>query len=177
MGTRQTLANLEIQLADNTSGAITPETIRDLLATLNPANGSLFENVAAPTTIAVAGTYVKAAGTTTAGELLDMSMPADNRLQYDGVVEAHLHCAITVSFVSAGNNQVIGLAAYLNGALIPGSIVRHKLGGGGDVSAIALHTDIDVVAGDFIELWLTNETGTATVTIEQLYMSAFTLPH
>ena len=147
--------------------------MRDLIISLLVSHGSFVIDVPAATTIAVAGTYVKAAGTTTfdAGpdDFSDDS-GTDNRVKYTGLPTRHATVDATISYTCASSNQIIGIKLAINGVAIDGSETRHKIGTGSDLVSVALSAHIDIDTDDFLEIWLTNETTTASVTIENLHV-------
>jgi hypothetical protein len=174
--TVRTLTALQTLLGDNLTGAISPQDLRDMLVSLTPAYGSMYISTPAATTVVVPGTYVKAAGGTTAVNLSDrFDMPANNRLRYLGTTEVHAHVAITIAMTVAGNNQDLAFHVTKNGTEITGSHISHKLGTGADEETTALHIDCHLAQNDYLELWLTNTTSTAAVTLNHMYFFAMTM--
>lgn len=163
--TARTLAEIIALLPDNTEGLIDPVDIRDMLVSLVPVHGTMHRDVSAATDIDTPGTYVKGACQTAAGQLHDMTMPADNRLQYIGVPERHFHFIATISLICGGINQVIGVKFAKNGAVIDASVSRRKIGTGTDIGALTIQAEVNMVTNDYIELWVTNETSTNSVTL------------
>ena len=131
--------------------------------------GKIYISSPAATTISVAGTYYKAAGTTAEGDMQLMTMPANNRLQYNGEVRRHFHVAVSVSMSTAGSNEMVGLKLAQNGVVDDSTTVRRKTGGASDVGSTAVHGDFMMVKGDYLELFVTNESSTNTVTINKMY--------
>lgn len=168
--TVRTLSELQTLFADNTTGAISPQDLRDFLVSVSPPHGTMYRNVAAATTIVTPGTYVKAAGTTTAGALNGFDMPADNRLRYTGAATKHFHLVVSASFTMAGSNDVIGLKMAKNGVPMDESVQRRKVGTGTDIGSTAIHADAVLATNDYIELWVTNETDSVAVTVDELYV-------
>jgi hypothetical protein len=173
--TARTKAALAALLADNISADISPQDVRDFLETMNPSFGSLYWSATAATTIAVQSTYYKALGTTTAINLNRFTSPASNRLTYTGDPDIHLHIACSMSCTCASNSQILGFSIGINGTHIPASLIQRKVGTGADVGALALHWDAQLSTNDYIELFVTNDSGTATVTIEQGYLFAMSM--
>lgn len=173
---RKSLSQLQTALADNSSGAITPQDERNIAFSMKWPQGSIYMTSSAETTISEAGTYVKAAGTTTLSDntapyLFDM--PAVNRLRYTGATAVHAHIAITVSFTMAGNNKTAGLSVYKNGTTqLAHSIVHRLVSTGADIGSTALHADCAMAQNDYIELWVTNITDATNATVDLMYMFA-----
>lgn len=170
--TVKTVTQLQALLADNTSGDISPQDVRDFLVSCAPPYGAMSRLVAAATAVAVPGTYYKAAGTTVLGNASNFDMPVDNRLRYTGAASKHMHIVVSASFTTAGVNNIIGLKVAKNGVLLDDSIQRRKVGTGSDIGSTAVHADAQLVTNDYLELWLTNETDTDAVTIDELYFFA-----
>ncbi len=161
------------------SGSISPQDMRDLIVSLQPPHGEIHLSSVAETTINVAGTYEKAAGGTTlpAGQHL-FTMPANNRLRYDGAVTQHFMVMCAVSFTCLSNNQDIGFRLGVDGATESESTIRARISTGTDIQAISLITHlVDIDQSSFIELFVTNETSTANVQIENMTLIAFGISH
>jgi hypothetical protein len=139
-------------------------------------HGRFSMSASSATTIAVAGTYYKAAGATVAGHMNNMSMPADNRLQYNNPDRKHFHIATSVSFTTTGASQTVSMKIAKNGTPNDATIVSRLVGTGTDIGSTALHSDEELGMGDYLELWVTNETSTNSVTIDELYFFAVGMP-
>lgn len=151
-------------------GSITPGDMRDLIVSLSPAYGAYFFTATAATTISVAGTYVKAEGTTVLTNARDFTMPSNNRLVYTGAPDRHIHLVISVSFTTAGSNDDISIAGARNGAVINHTKMTRFLATGSDHGSTASHGDITLSTNDFIELFVTNEDAMENVTVQQGYI-------
>ena len=131
--------------------------------------------VAAPTTISIAGTYYKTAGTSTARALNGFTH-SDNRLTYIGEDDKHFHLAASLSFTCGGTNQTIGWKMAKNGVVDDGTVVRRRVGTGTDIGSTALHADFTLSTNDYIEIWCTNETSTNSVTLDEFYVFGMGMP-
>lgn len=171
--TLRSLSALQTLLADNSVGAISPQDVRDMLVSLQPPFGSLYVSTSAATTITIAGTYYKAAGTTTAVNLSsDFTMPANNRLQYNGASPRHMHIAATLSMTTAGTNDILGVALAVDDSVLTHSIIRRFVGTGSDIGSTALHGDVMLSSGSYIEVFVTNVSAAETVTLDYMYLFA-----
>ena len=122
------------------------------------------------TTITVAGTYYKVSGTTTANSLMDFTA-SNNRLTYTGTSDKYFRVVVNpLSMISAGNNVIVACKIAKNGTVI-GHPMTRKIGTGADVGAGTVSFDVSLSTNDYVELFVTNETSTATVTIEDMYLS------
>lgn len=168
----RSLAYLLAAFADNTSADISPQDLRDFVVSMKDPHGSLSLNTPAATAIAVAGTYVKMAGTTDldAGAY-DFDMPADNRLRYTEDIDRHVHVTASVTMQAvAGVNQVMAVQIAINGALQPETIGKGISKAAGDPTSIFVHWDGDISLNDYIEVWVTNETSTNNVQADTFHI-------
>ncbi len=170
--THRTLAEILANLPDNITGLIDPEDIRDLVISLNPVHGSLHRGVAADTVIGLAGTYVKALGTTIAGDLHDMTMSQDNRLTFTGPASRHFHVMASVSMTASGSNKIIGMKLAKNGVVLDQSVVRRAVTTGSDIGAAMIQADMSLDTGDYVEIWVTNETTATNVKLDEFHLHA-----
>lgn len=168
--TVRTVSALKTLLADNTSGAISPQDLRDMLVSLVPGWGSYYISTPAATTIVTPGTFVKAAGTTTAINLSDrFDMPANNRLRYLGTPDVHVRAAASLSLTCAADSQDLAVAVRKNGNPLTGAEISLKIVTGASEVALALEVDCNLSTNDYLELWVTNETAANAVTLTHLY--------
>jgi len=147
--------------------------MRDAFYSMKPPYGGFARLVPASTNIGTGGTYYKAAGTTevTSTPYL-MVMDQDNRLTYKGDTPRHFHIAVSVSFTCTGASQVVGFKIAKGGVVDDHSICRRNVTTGVDIGSTALHADILLAKDEYIELWVTNETSTNQVTVDEFYLFA-----
>jgi len=177
--TVRTITNMLTNLFQDgqAAGSIVAQRVRDLVVSAAPAHGSCYFSSAAATVIAVTGTYTKVLGTTTlnAGPNL-VDMPADNRLRYTGAAAKHFSLDCSFSVTSPSSNQVMGVKFWHyddsagSGSYLDSSEIRRKIGTGTDVGAGSCHGDVLLDTNDYIELHLTNHTGTNNIQIDYMYM-------
>ena len=171
MTTQRSAAELITALADNITGAITPEDMRDIVESLKTPHGGLYETVGTPTAIAVPGTYYKVNGTFALLPHNHLVTPdTTGRLTYTGVSDRHFHVVVSCSMTCASNNQTLGFELAHNGVPMPASQLKRRVGTGTDIGAVALHGDALLSSNDYIEIFLTNETSTAEVTMTNMYL-------
>lgn len=167
--TQRSITDLYTRHPDNTSQDVSNEDVRDIVETLRAGHAEYATDVPAATVIAVAGTFVKVAGTTLLTPFAhNWTMPVDNRLLYGGTARRVTHLACTISFTSVGNNQEIRFRIAKNGVTIPRSEVQRFVGTGADVASTALHNFNDALATDFFELWVANVTSTSNITVTNM---------
>lgn len=175
--TQRQLAEITALLADNTTGDISPQNIRDTVETLRNRAGGFSWTVPSATTIPGVSTDVKAAGSTVLGALADsFDMPTSNRLRYTGAATVAAFVVASLSFSTASSNQQVDMMIAKNGVVIAASRLRRKTGTGGDVGSTAIHADVSLSTNDYLEVFVANQTSTAGVTIELGSLSAFTIP-
>ena len=170
--TERTYPQLIALMADNSTGNISPQDIRDLMESLRNSHGSIHIDTPAPTTIGGIGAFVKLAGTTTFGGLaLRTDMPADNRIRYLSTVEQHVHLTVSATMQSlVGNNQVIALRIAKNGTTDSVSEVRTIFKAVNDQQSMMLHWDGHMAETDYLELWGANMTGVNNIQMDNLHV-------
>ena len=174
--TRRSLTALAALFADNVTGDISPQDLRDFLASASPPYASIYLSTSAETSIAGANTWTKLAGTTTSRALSDFTMPTDNRITYTGTPTIHVHVAVTIAMTSVGNNQTIAIRVVKNAdetdADSVASQTRRFVGTGADVGSTALHFDAMMDTNDYIEIWAENQTSGGNIEITDMYFFA-----
>lgn len=162
------------------TGSIVAQRMRDLLVSVAPSHGSFYVSSAAATVVAVAGTYTKVLGTTTLNPNSDLvDMPANNRLRYTGAAAKHFGIDCSFSVTSPSSNQVMGVRIWHyddsagSGAYLDFSEIRRKIGTGTDIGAASCHADVEMETNDYVELHLTNYTGTNNIQLDYMYMRMF----
>lgn len=125
---------------------------------------------ATATTIGTAGTFVKVAGTTTAGEL-SKYLHTDNKLTCDAIIERKFLVQCQLSFTSTNNqNCEFGFYDSTLAAVRTPSKTTQNSGGSGLASNITLFAVINHNQGDYIELHCANNTSTASITVVSMNM-------
>lgn len=176
--TQRSYSELIALLADNTTGDIGAGDFRDVLASIRPPHCGIYISAQAETVISGANVWVKALGTTapSSPDSHLMSLVGSNRIQYDGVSTRHMHIACNSSMTCAGNNVVLDLGIAKNGSLLPGFSSR-KIGTGSDVGSAAVHADVSMVAGDFLEVFVRNQSTTDNITLVSGYLYVLGMFH
>ena len=157
--------------------SITAQDMRDLIVSLEDDHGGMYLSATAATTIAVAGTFVKAAGTTTItpGASSSITMPANNRITYDaaavGLPTRHFVIDVDVSMTAAGNNKDVRIAIAKNGTVLTGSDIERRVGTGSDKGAMSTGFNVEMASTDFIEVFITNDTDTVSLTLTKMAVS------
>ena len=168
--TQRTKSALATLFADNSSGDISPQDLRDFLETMHLDYGVSYISSSAETTIATVDVFVKAAGTTT-------SIPTRNfthntgRLTYNGTPTITAFAVCSFSMTAASNSKEIDFEIAQNGTVIANSLIRRKVGTGTDIGAASVQAFIPALAtNDYIELWVANHTDNTNVTVELCHL-------
>jgi hypothetical protein len=173
MGTQRTKAALDALFPTNGNKEISADRLRDFLESCLPSTAGLhFDDPGTPTAIAVAGTPVKATNVSTAHDLYRFTHPVDNRLLYGGTVAVKAQVTATLSFTCAANNQVLAFYIAVNDVVIASSKIRSKIATGADVQAVTITAHPTLNPGDYIEVWVANETSDADLTVEHGHVHA-----
>lgn len=133
-------------------------------------NGQLYMNAnATPTPIAVANTFYKVLGTTSASADNSKYLHSNNRLTNDAAIERKFLIQATVSF-SGNSNNVYRFGFYdskLGGIRVP-SRASSTANTGGRAENITFSCAVSHKQGDYLEVWVENTTGANAVTVTDL---------
>ena len=174
--TARSISAIKALLADNTSGAISAQDLRDTVETLQLNYGELYTSATAATTIANTDDYVDLAGTWTLGEARNFDeSSANGRLTYTGTPEIEVFVFCIASITSAGNNDVVHLRLEKNGNAVTSSDATQKLATGADVASMTSLGLTSMSAGDYIVAAVRNETATNNLTAENAHILAIGL--
>lgn len=142
---------------------------------LNNSFGGYAFTTAAATTIATAGTAVKAAGTTTKlaqSVDVDAGDTTDNRFVYEGATLRTFKVDAAVAVAPAsGTNQDISLVLAKNGTAIANTKVQGRAASTAAIN-LAMTAVVEVDTDDYLELFVANETGTVNVQVENGSLTA-----
>jgi len=131
---------------------------------------------ATSTTIASSGTFVKIAGTTTTGsyvEKFDVTT-TDNKAIYTGSLTGFYKVHV-ISACTSGNNKELEVAIYKNGAILTPSRSKGTTSGTGKAENLACQDIVELETDDYIEIYITNNTGTTNITVEDLNVTIIRL--
>lgn len=169
--TPRTLAEIIALLADNTSGGISEQDIRDMVMSVVPSMGGIYVTAPIETEIANVNEWTKVEGVTalSAPHQRYVDMPLDGRLRYTGGPDHHFHLVTSVSITAASNNQNVEIAIAKAGVILPGDMER-KIANGADVGSTAIHSDVTLSTSEYVEVWVRNTTSAAHITFSRLYL-------
>jgi hypothetical protein len=131
--------------------------------------GECYVSASAATSV-TSSTPIKVAGTTTAGDLDDFTMPADNRLRYDNADITRrflVRCSGNVSSASAGEEATFQLRK--NGAALVKSNVNVVIPAASDPGAFCTMAIVELTETDYVELWM-DASASADYTVEDMIL-------
>ena len=127
--------------------------------------GQLYFSATAATTIAVAGTYVKMAGTTASDSLNGITMPQNNRLQNNSGTTLVFQAMARADIIDGSGNKNIAIKLAKNGVLIDATESN-----GETTNNVAAHSTINwivsLATGEYVEIWATNKSDTSSITAQ-----------
>lgn len=171
--TIRTLAAVLALLADNTSGDISPQDLRDAVVSAAVPHGRLSgTGNATATTIADTTSFnavvVDSIALTHVSSILgtdDFDMPVAGQLRYIGTTSKEFMIEATISVTAVSNNQELHFRLAKNGTSDVTTEMRHKIGTGADVVALALHGLITLTTNDYITVVAKNTTTASNITV------------
>jgi hypothetical protein len=175
--TPRTLSALLTLLADNTSGNITAQIVRDLTVSLYPSRGqlALASGGAVATTFGSSGTYVPVAGTTaldTAVCTSCVSMPANGQLRWEKASTHVLLANATLEVLPASNNKRYTFTFAKNGVAISQLAFTAFYGNlSGNPAGVFLSGLIPIAEDDIISVVVKNDSDTTAMTASVLTLS------
>jgi len=172
--TERSLATILALLADNGTGNISAQDLRDAVVSILPDYGNLYISTAAATTLTTVDTYYEAAGTTTLGANVSaFDMPANGRLRYTGAPTRIVLVTATISMTASINSQVLDFRLAKNGTTDVATEVQRKIGTGSDVGAASVSGILSMATNDYVSLFAENTTsGGTTVTLTKMSLVA-----
>ena len=154
--------------ANNTSGDISPQDLRDLVVSIIPGWGGLYISTPVQTVIASGGTAVKMLGTTTAFDVQNFTH-SNNKLLYDGAPTSRFFVWANVTFDIATGTDTVSVQLFKDGSLITGAESR-------SVNTAALPNTVSVMASvslatnSYVEIYIENEDTTENIDTTQAQM-------
>jgi len=175
--TPRTLSTLLTQLADNTSGNITAQVVRDMLVSLYPSRGqlALASGGTAATTFTGAGVYTSVKGTTAIDAAVCTScvtMPGNGQLRWEKGSTHVLLASATLEVLPAGNNKRYTFTFAKNGTPIPTLALIYFYGNlQGNPAGVYLSGLIPIAKDDVLSVVVKNDTDTTAITAAVLTLS------
>jgi len=140
---------------------------------ISPVIGGGFFYISSPagTTVTVANTYYKIAGTygTISSELFTVS--AGGTVTYNGTIPISIHLTVSVSLKSNTNNVVVKFSPALNGSTDSRLVLSRKIATVGDVGALTGSGPFTIQPGDELEIHVTCDNAGTILTADQMLVS------
>jgi len=175
--TQRSYADILTLLADNSTGDISPQDMRDVVATLRPGHGEISITTPAATTLGDTTTWVQVAGTyALSADAVNWAMTSSGRLYYTGTSPRMLHIACTLSLTSAGTLDILEACIAKSGTVIDSSRVQLYRGTGTEVETTAIHAFTSISNGQYIAAMTRNISAAANTTAETLNLFAMDMP-
>lgn len=171
--TMRSLATLASLLADNSSGSVSAQDLRDaVIATLPPGYAAAYISSSAATDPSDTSTWLQAAGTWTLSDTNgNWSMGTNGRWQWDGAADREVNISVAFSMTCEGNNKQTQWGIAKNGTIIDGSIIQRYVSTGADIGAAAVTAHTDVTTGDYLTLVCRNITDATDITATMASMT------
>ncbi len=124
---------------------------------------------ATATVVSSSGVAYKVLGTTVLDTAVTQkfTMPENNRVQYGGAIRRQFRCT-AIATLTSGNNVQVGTYFSKNGTLLPTSETYTTTDGNGRRENVAIQTVTALVDGDYIEVFVENDTNTNDITVAEL---------
>jgi len=135
------------------------------------AGGNMYITTPVMTTFAAINTPVKVLGTTTSSSLFRMTHPANNRLQYGGSKTRTFTATGSMSITQSNNNRYFSFYLAKNGVIIPESRQDIKVVSSTDQVSLTITSRVVLAPGDYVEVWVANQTSTTDVTVQTMNLS------
>lgn len=168
--TERTYAQVLALLADQTAGGISPQDVRDAIASLTGYGGMVLSVAGAPAVMTGVGTgfslvdifdviTAQSSDVNAGGIVADIASTYDLVLTSGGIYKV----SFSASFSSSSNNVLVNFRPHLNGS--PGLIeVDRFLGTGSDTGVVAFNGILAYAPGDTIDIRVAVDSGTANLT-------------
>jgi hypothetical protein len=154
-------------LATNILELIEGDDLLSGLLSIRPNFGLMYFSTPAATSPAGAGTFLKAAGTTTlVGGGSGVDMPANNRLRNTSAITREFIFFAAVSMTSAtASGKELSMSFAKNGTNDANYRIDRRVSST-DVGAAAVLGQLSLAQNDYGELWVANQANTDNLTIE-----------
>ena len=168
--TKRTRTELATLLADNTSGDISPQDVRDFLESLDVGRGACYWSAFATTTIPSTGTAVaggtnrvKVVGTTVSKTLNRFTHASPGELKYTGTPTIRVDVFAQFCFSLDASAQHLAFELYKNGVFLAGSYTLQRYFTANTPAQVVLLGEDDFALDDKVEIYVANTTSAGTI--------------
>lgn len=173
--TQRTLATLQSLLADNATGDIAEQDVRDLLVSLQGSHGTIgVQGNAVETMITDTVSFFEMAPVTALGEALRFDQSANGRLRYIGTPTVAVAVFGIVTMLGVSPNQDIFVRIGKNGVADAESEQRIKKLGSTENIVMALQLLDQASLNDYYSLMVRNTSTASNVVAVNLSLMAMT---
>lgn len=154
------------------AGASYIDTQVAIVSTIGVTNSSptahfYMNNNAVSTAIGMAGTYTKVLGSTSAGAYVTKFTTSDNRATYVGGPQRFFALSAFAAFTS-GNANKISIRFAVNGVTLSDTTQSATANSSGRIESCGTLGTVALTTGQYVEVFVTNESGTTAVTVTDL---------
>ncbi|MDF3026965.1 MAG: hypothetical protein K0S23_1272 [Fluviicola sp.] len=135
------------------------------------AGGNIYISTPTATTFTTMNTPVKVLGTTTSTSLFRMTSPVNNRLTYGGSKTRSFFVSGAMSISQPNSNRFFSFYIAKNGVIIPESRQDIKVVNSTDQVSLPISCRVSLAPGDYIEVWVANQTAITDITVQTLNLS------
>ena len=135
------------------------------------AGGNMYVTTPVATTFSATNTPTKVLGTTTSTNLFRVTSPTNNRLTYGGSKTRSFSVSAALSITQPNSNRFFSFYIAKNGVIIPESRQDIKVVNSTDQVSLPISCRVILAPGDYIEVWVANQTATTDVTVQTLNLS------
>lgn len=174
--TKRLKSSLATLLADNTSGDISAQDVRDVLESFDLSRGACFWTGYATTTMVLQGSggpggtnYYRLLGTTTTKVVNRFTHTSPGRLQYTGPVsiKADFFAVFSYSVAGIGFNNIAFEFAINGTAQAPGYQVIYTALGTNVPHLVTLLSEATLAPNDYVEVHVANESAAGAILTPQ----------
>lgn len=122
---------------------------------------------ATATTIAQTDTFVKVAGTTSAGAFIEKFTLSNNRATYDGSLVGFYKVTAFLTF-TAGNGNVVRARVAKNGTTTASSESKSTANAAGRSENVPASDIVSLTTNDYIEIFVANSTSATDITVSDM---------
>jgi hypothetical protein len=128
------------------------------------------------TTVSASGTWYKMDGGTTAhGSNGTIDNSISNRIKYTGDATRFFVGSVSVSLQTASNSQMLSIGIAKNGAIVAYTEMQGFLKTGNEPVNIDIPIFSQLTTGDYIELFVKNNTSTADIAVQKMQMMIYSV--
>jgi len=135
------------------------------------AGGNMYVTTPVATTFSATNTPTKVLGTTTSTNLFRVTSPTNNRLTYGGSKTRSFSVSGALSITQPNSNRFFSFYIAKNGVILPESRQDIKVVNSTDQVSLPISCRVILAPGDYIEVWVANQTATTDVTVQTLNLS------